>query len=380
MKRRPRIDLGQKFSEGERKRLDRKADNWFKRNEDKPKEENPFIKYLKPYQEQYGEPSEKSTDLKSRLNNNEYGNHPGYYHYRNKPDNSQQTTPNVDVKADDANGKISETHNLPASYFDAANKLIDQRLPLFKKEWFNQKLVLDIGCNRGYITYAIARDFSPKSIIGIDIDVKLVNMANRDLHLHLENGILDKRRELRLQQAADSKLSCGDDEQSLSLLEDPNQFPISEYVNHGPISNSSDTQSSAFPDNLIFAEHNYVLATDELVNKQKPGFDTIICLSVTKWIHLNYRDEGIKRFFKRIYNHLNPDGLLILEAQPFSNYKRSKSLTDRLRTNYYSIELRPEMFEAYLLSEEVGFKEVIYDALTDHQFDGFKRSMKVFKK
>ena len=32
-----------------------------------------------------------------------------------------------------------------------------------------------------------------------------------------------------------------------------------------------------------------------------PEYDTILLLSTTKWIHLNFGDEGIKRVFKRIH-------------------------------------------------------------------------------
>lgn len=34
-------------------------------------------------------------------------------------------------------------------------------------------------------------------------------------------------------------------------------------------------------------------------------YDVILALSITKWIHLNWGDEGIKRFFKRTWRHLN---------------------------------------------------------------------------
>ena len=37
-----------------------------------------------------------------------------------------------------------------------------------------------------------------------------------------------------------------------------------------------------------------------------PEYDTILLLSTTKWIHLNFGDEGIKRVFKRIHAQLRP--------------------------------------------------------------------------
>ncbi|KAJ0043791.1 hypothetical protein Pint_17856 [Pistacia integerrima] len=46
----------------------------------------------------------------------------------------------------------------------------DLRLKVFKKEWFQCKNGLDIGCNSGIITIQIAKTFQCRRILGIDID------------------------------------------------------------------------------------------------------------------------------------------------------------------------------------------------------------------
>ena len=72
---------------------------------------------------------------------------------------------------------------------------------------------------------------------------------------------------------------------------------------------------------------NYVLDRDELVEAQTPEYDVVLCLSLTKWVHLNWGDEGLKRMFRRIYRHLRPGGILVLEPQPWSSYGKRKTLS-----------------------------------------------------
>ena len=82
----------------------------------------------------------------------------------------------------------------------------DLRLQYFKSVWFEEKEVLDIGCNvgksckvcilnviifklyvcAGHITISIAKNFAPQRIVGIDIDKKLIQIASKNVKHYLD--------------------------------------------------------------------------------------------------------------------------------------------------------------------------------------------------
>lgn len=87
------------------------------------------------------------------------------------------------------------------------------------------------------------------------------------------------------------------------------------------------SKETAFPNNVFFVALNYVPESDELLELQEAEYDCIISLSLTKWIHLNWGDAGIKRMFKRTFRQLRPGGCLVLEPQPWSSYQKKSKLT-----------------------------------------------------
>jgi len=51
-------------------------------------------------------------------------------------------------------------------------------------------------------------------------------------------------------------------------------------------------------------------------------------LSVAKWIHLNWGDEGLVRLFRKVFQQLVVGGLFVLEPQEWASYKKKKHFTE----------------------------------------------------
>ncbi|ESO82621.1 hypothetical protein LOTGIDRAFT_109009 [Lottia gigantea] len=231
----------------------------------------------------------------------------------------------------------------------------DIRLEFFDIEWFKGKDVLDIGCNVGHLTILVAKKLSPKMIVGIDIDSSLISAARKNIRYYVEAQEKEKP-----------------------------VFPVSNNVVFGPMEappliKCSRSESSIFPQNIVFKQGNYVLENEDQLSLVKEEYDTILALSISKWIHLNNGDEGIKIFFKRIHKHLRPGGRLILEPQPWASYKKRKNLTPNINYNFQNIKLKPEQFRDYLLAE-VGFHKCEVIDVVNHKAKGFRRPIQVYTK
>ncbi|WOK98545.1 RNA methyltransferase [Canna indica] len=73
-------------------------------------------------------------------------------------------------------------------------------------------------------------------------------------------------------------------------------------------------------------------------------------------------------------------GVLVLEPQPWSSYKRYYSLSETLKKNYYDSRIRPDDFREILL-DKIGFRsaEIITNSLSG-AVAGFGRPIIVFTK
>ena len=256
----------------------------------------------------------------------------------------------------------------------------DPRLQYFDPDWFRSKDVLDVGCNVGEVTMAIARDMIPTSITGIDIDPTLISKARKMISQYANRKV----------PSAMATPNPGIPEPSKT----ERFFPQSLPVMYGPLDPTSESAAqqqqhhqhqyplvnatpSLFPHNLKFLCDNYVLESDDLLEFAQPEFDAILCLSTTKWIHLNFGDEGLKRAFKRMFAQLRPNGVLILEPQGLASYsKKAKKINSVTKENFKTMKFFPNHFVEFLINQ-VGFIGGDVLAVPEHSALGFRRPIHV---
>ncbi|KAM4876221.1 7SK snRNA methylphosphate capping enzyme [Sylvia borin] len=249
----------------------------------------------------------------------------------------------------------------------------DARLRALRPEWFAGKEVLDVGCNVGHLTLSIAKRWAPARVVGLDIDGRLIRSARQNIRHYLSEGL----------GAADG--GGGDTAGGGGGGGGGRRgFPAALCASRGPIAAPQlppDGPGAAdFPHNVVFVTGNYVPEREEAVGAQRPEFDVVLLLSLTKWVQLNWGDEGLKRLFRRAFRHLRPGGLLLLEPQPWESYRKRKGLTETTYRNYQRIRLRPEQFPAYLTSPEVGFERCELLGTPQHSSKGFQRPIYLFHK
>lgn len=245
----------------------------------------------------------------------------------------------------------------------------DPRLSLLPSDLFEGARVLDVGCNEGWVTCEIAQSWGASKVIGVDIDDFLIQ------------GAWKRRRtvwSLRMPREIPSKgprISENFKPESNNMTDSSHYFPISCEHEFGPLPVPpwQIYGRHAFPHNTSFRTADWV-STE--IPEDKEHYDVVIAFSLSKWIHLNGGDVGVKTFFQRVFDVLNPGGTFVLEPQPWESYSKSKRIDERLKENAKKIQLRPEDFADVLSS--IGFGPV--RNLGKAGQGGFERPLQIFKK
>ncbi|CAH2070495.1 unnamed protein product [Thlaspi arvense] len=231
----------------------------------------------------------------------------------------------------------------------------DPRLKVLKKEWFEGKDCLDIGCNSGIMTIHIAKKFGCRSILGVDIDSRCVE----DAHWHLRKFARTENSAKPNEKKSNSE---GSKEQSVSQSNGETKTDGAETKDLSQV--------------VSFQKENFV-QTRNLDNNR---YDTILCLSVTKWVHLNWGDDGLITLFSKIWRLLNPGGIFVMEPQPWKSYESNRRVSETASMNYRNIVLRPDRFQEILL-DKIGFRTVedLTSSLSGAS-KGFDRQILAFQK
>ncbi|KAJ3123526.1 hypothetical protein HK101_006333, partial [Irineochytrium annulatum] len=232
--------------------------------------------------------------------------------------------------------------------------------------------VLDVGCNAGEVTVAVAAVLGARRVVGIDIDPALVRRARANLRawgstMREETGELD-------------------------------YFPVSCGKNIGPMpvilpsAEGDDDEDGKFPANVTFRASNFIL--EPLPLSDAGRHDVVLALSVTKWVHVNWGDAGLRLFFSKCYGHLRKGGRLVLEPQEWDEgYKRDRRdvlketvAGEGLKVNEAEgagpaeeLKLRPDEFERYLI-DSVGFRSCQKLGSVQSAVKGFRREICVYTK
>jgi len=193
--------------------------------------------------------------------------------------------------------------------------------------WVRDRVVLDVGCNEGVVSLHLGLPrFGAARVHGVDIDPGLIERAHAN------------RRKVR------------------------------------------DRLNRAVEDVVKFHVHDYSSRDGGNAGPRGP-YGAILALSVSKWIHLNGGDAGLRRFFARLVGELLPGGILVLEPQRWGSYGRNKRSSTRARANFGSLTLRPEGF-VDLLEREYGMRHemTLKPTLVDGAPAGWDRPIHVLRK
>jgi len=144
------------------------------------------------------------------------------------------------------------------------------------------------------------------------------------------------------------------------------------------LENFINKENKKFPQNLIFKQENYLkeFKPNEIA---KEKYDVIFCLNTSKWIHLNFGDNGIKMLFINVYNQLEEKGYFIFQFQNWKSYKKRKNLSKYIHKTFSEIKLKPDNFEEYLQTM-LHFKLVKKITLPNNSKKMYERPLFIFQK
>jgi 7SK snRNA methylphosphate capping enzyme len=123
----------------------------------------------------------------------------------------------------------------------------DDRLKVLAEhmDLFYNKDVLDIGCNIGHVTFSVAKDFGAKSVVGMDIDRKLINIARKNVQYYTNDMAQSPNYHFK---------DCTSRSLNDTNCDKIESFPMSLPMLYGPINLAEMAVSKKFPNNVSFVQ------------------------------------------------------------------------------------------------------------------------------
>ena len=233
-------------------------------------------------------------------------------------------------------------------------------------------------------------------ILGVDIDGALIvkgrNILNMRANEHSESETLVWAVEREVEKKTRSKSGSNDSDVSSSshctdsLLSFRNyHFKECSIYSDGFSSQPiSDTLFRTFPYTVYFKQENFLENTHfggpyDTITWWASSCGVTCSFSVTKWVHLNWGDDGLLLLLVKSCVLLKQGGLLIIEYQPWASYEKRQNYTELFARNYPCLRLRPEKIPVIL--QQLGMQLIRKQKPPQQKGPpGFNRNITVFKK
>jgi 7SK snRNA methylphosphate capping enzyme len=284
---------------------------------------------------------------------------------------------------------MQQGHGNYRAYYRKRQNDTDERISSFRSEWFKSKKCIDIGCNEGAVTLKLAQSLLPNFIIGIDLDSRMIDGASAAL----KRAKFDAAKEIA---AAPSQITNNVNTsqpvkrsnpflpRSIALTKSPSPFiqqssstssskAATDASFPGFNNNSPIMSPGVFPENISFACKNVIDFRNPTAR-----YDVVMCLSVTKWIHLTEGDSGLLTLFQIIYQLTTVGGRAIIEYQPWSSYLNNRKASETTLRVFNTLKIKPDDFEGLLTNIGFRIEERLGTPLSEAK--GFKRPILVLIK
>ncbi|OCH92197.1 Bin3-domain-containing protein [Obba rivulosa] len=270
-------------------------------------------------------------------------------------------------------------HGNYRGYYTKRPFVHDPRLTLLPTSIFKDARVLDVGCNEGWVTCEIAQSWGARRVIGVDIDDTLVRAAwkrRRTVWSQQEPATHEATPADDHPSKGKKRKKCSEECHEFPRIPRPEYFPASCEHMFSPLP----IPAARSPEDAHTFPHNVMFYTADWVNHDIPEdanqYDVVVAFSISKWIHLNGGDEGLRCFFHRVHSVLLPGGKFVLEPQEWETYAKARRMDAKLKENAKSLQLRPEDFERVL--SEIGFGPAQHVGITGE--GGFRRPVDIYVK